>query len=185
MRAIQIKIRRASEIYALQNRIIHAIMADAGMPYTQYREDWMEAVRMAGGKKAKGLSGLTLGHRRKLIFAISPMKGKRGFNPAVPPELSGWRKGDPDMISGSFRRPGGKFPGRPADRFFDDPYVGKMMRKIEAMLAEAKRPWKYAHDMAKHMYNIDRLEWCHEMQIHDIVAALVYDAKRHGRWLGK
>ena len=56
-----------------------------------------------------------------------------------------------------------------------------MLEKIEAYLAEAARPWNYAHGMAKKMFQVDRLEFCTADQLHRIIAALEYDARRHGR----
>jgi len=55
------------------------------------------------------------------------------------------------------------------------------LAKIEALLAEAGRPWEYAIGMAKRMYNKDALEWCGHEQLSGIIAALVKDAQRHGR----
>lgn len=55
-----------------------------------------------------------------------------------------------------------------------------LVRKIEAQLAEAKRPWAYADGMAKHMFKIDKIDWCDADQLQRIVAALAYDAKRNG-----
>lgn len=56
-----------------------------------------------------------------------------------------------------------------------------LMGKIEAFLAEAGRPSGYADGMARNMFKVDRVEWCDADQLHRIVAALTYDAKRHGR----
>lgn len=56
-----------------------------------------------------------------------------------------------------------------------------MMEKVEAYLAEAGRPWAYVHGMAKKMFKRDRVEWCDAGQLHRIIAALEYDARRHGR----
>ena len=56
-----------------------------------------------------------------------------------------------------------------------------LLKKIEAYMAEAKRPWNYAHGMAKKMFKVDRLEFCDATQLRSIVAALEYDARRHGR----
>lgn len=53
--------------------------------------------------------------------------------------------------------------------------------KIEALLAEAQRPWSYADAMALHMFKVERVEWLEAGQLQRLVAALVYDAKRHGR----
>jgi phage gp16-like protein len=53
--------------------------------------------------------------------------------------------------------------------------------KIEAFLAEAKRPWSYADAMALRMMKVERVEWCDADQLRRLIAALTYDAKRHGR----
>lgn len=59
-----------------------------------------------------------------------------------------------------------------------------LLGKIEAYLAEAGRPWAYVHGMARHMFKIERVEWCNADQLHRMVAALEYDARRHGRRRG-
>ena len=66
----------------------------------------------------------------------------------------------------------------------DDVDKGRLLKKIEALLAEAGRPWTCAHSMAGRMFSIERVQWCKAHQLHKIVAALMYDAKRHGRYLG-
>jgi len=54
----------------------------------------------------------------------------------------------------------------------------RMLRKVEALLADAKRPWDYAHAMARHMFGVDRLEFLRGGQLHKLVAALQIDANR-------
>jgi phage gp16-like protein len=56
-----------------------------------------------------------------------------------------------------------------------------LISKIEAQLAEAKRPWSYTDSMAKRMFKIDRIDFCEPEHLEKIIAALSYDAKRHGR----
>lgn len=56
-----------------------------------------------------------------------------------------------------------------------------LIGKIRAQLAAADRPHAYADGMARHMFKVDRFEWCTPDQLRRIVAALGYDAKRHGR----
>ena len=61
---------------------------------------------------------------------------------------------------------------------------GPMITKIDALLYEAGRDRTYAMGMIKQMFGPgapDRLEWATPEQLHKVVAALVYDAKRHGR----
>lgn len=56
-----------------------------------------------------------------------------------------------------------------------------LVAKIRAQLAAAHRADTYADGIAKRMFDIDRFEWCTPEQLHKIVAALAYDAKRNGR----
>lgn len=58
------------------------------------------------------------------------------------------------------------------------------IKKIEALLAEAGRPWAYAVGMAKRMYQKERLEFCNGEQLRGIIAALMKDAKKNGRYTG-
>lgn len=58
---------------------------------------------------------------------------------------------------------------------------GPQLRKIEAFLLEAGRPWAYADEIARRVCKVDRLAWCNGEQLRKIIAALAYDAKRHGR----
>lgn len=53
-----------------------------------------------------------------------------------------------------------------------------LVDKLEAQLASAARPWKYAEAMAQRMFRVERLEWCDARQLRGIVAALEYDARR-------
>lgn len=53
--------------------------------------------------------------------------------------------------------------------------------KIEAFLAEATRPWSYADALAKRLCKVDSLTFCNAEQLGKIIAALAYDAQRHGR----
>ncbi|MGQ7818805.1 gp16 family protein [Metapseudomonas furukawaii] len=74
----------------------------------------------------------------------------------------------------------GKTTGRsPKPRADLESLVGK----VKAQLAAAGRPVAYADAMALRMYQVQRLEWCSAEQLRGIVAALAYDAKRHGRLL--
>lgn len=56
-----------------------------------------------------------------------------------------------------------------------------LMGKVEALLADAGRPWSYAHHMAQGMFKIERVDWLNGHQLWKLVAALEYDARRHGR----
>lgn len=73
-------------------------------------------------------------------------------------------------------------PGAPHN--IDSQDRGPMLKKIEAYLAEAKRPWSYADGMAQHMFHVDRLALCSPVQLRKIIAALETDARRHNRYRG-
>ena len=56
-----------------------------------------------------------------------------------------------------------------------------LISKVRAFMAEAHRPDAYADGMAKRMFGVDCYEWLDTSQLHKMVAALTYDAKRHNR----
>lgn len=58
-----------------------------------------------------------------------------------------------------------------------DPQVAK----IEALLADAGREWAYAHAVAKRVCKVNRVEWCNEVQLAKLIAALQIDADRRQR----
>jgi len=72
-------------------------------------------------------------------------------------------------LAGSRRR----YPGRPhnADK-------SAQIRKIEALLAEAKRPWGYALALCRRIAKKDRLEFCSVDELRCLIAALEYDKRR-------
>lgn len=73
----------------------------------------------------------------------------------------------------------GKSKDRPAPKTTGDRV--NLMSKIEALLAEAGRPWLYTDAMAKRMFKVEKLDWCTPEQLTKIIAALVYNAQRQGR----
>lgn len=68
------------------------------------------------------------------------------------------------------------YPGRPHN--INTGGRGPYLKKIEAFLADAGRPWSYARGIAKKMFHVDQLEFCTPGQLRKIVAALEYDARR-------
>lgn len=56
-----------------------------------------------------------------------------------------------------------------------------LMGKVEALLAEAGRPWAYADALAVQMWKIQRVEWLDDNQLQRLMQALIIDAGRHGR----
>lgn len=82
-----------------------------------------------------------------------------------------------------FKRLGWKEGGGPdhgAKPDVVEPYH-KLIDKIEALLADGKYPWSYAHTMARRMFGVDNLRFCHAGQLHRIVAALTYNQQRRSR----
>ena len=67
------------------------------------------------------------------------------------------------------------YPGRPQK---PAPDQARLIEKIEALLADAQRPWAYADGMAKHMFKRESVKDCESGELVRIVAALTYDAKR-------
>lgn len=65
------------------------------------------------------------------------------------------------------------------------PSVGKdrntILRKVEALLADAGRPWQYAESMAKHMFQRERVDWLSADELTRLMQALVIDARRRGK----
>lgn len=72
------------------------------------------------------------------------------------------------------KRDYGRRPNPPASR-------ETLMKKLEAQLAEAGRPWAYADGMAKRICKVDKADWCDATQLHKLIAAMYMDAKRHER----
>lgn len=49
----------------------------------------------------------------------------------------------------------------------------KQLQKIEALLTVQKKPWSYAHAIAKRMYRKDNLVFCTPFELRGVIAALV------------
>lgn len=131
---------------------IHTAVHVLGMEEDTYR-DLLES--LFGVRTCKGLSF------RQYLALLRDLEGK-GFAPAGP------------------AKPGRKsYPGRPPN--MGDESRGPLLHKIEALLAEAKRPWSYADSIAARMFQVERVKWANAWQLQKIVAALMYDARRHGR----
>jgi phage gp16-like protein len=61
-----------------------------------------------------------------------------------------------------------------------NPDCQRLLAKVEALLAEERRPWAYAEAIARHMYGVDKLEWCTPEMLRGILVALVKNARRNG-----
>ncbi|TKI08644.1 gp16 family protein [Martelella alba] len=77
------------------------------------------------------------------------------------------------------------FPRKVAKRHGRRPNPGlskrQVLGKIEALLADAGRPWDYAQTMCQHMFQVQRLDWLTQEQFTKLMQALIIDAKRRGK----
>lgn len=74
---------------------------------------------------------------------------------------------------------GGKtYPGRPHNTDSKTASTAAQLKKVEALLADAGRPWDYALNMAWHMYKKHKLEFCNSRELTGIITALVKDQKK-------
>lgn len=74
------------------------------------------------------------------------------------------------------------FPRKPPKNKGRRPNVARdrkaILSKIEALLADAGRSWKYAEGLAAHMYGQHVLEWLTNEQLFGVMVALAKDARR-------
>lgn len=56
-----------------------------------------------------------------------------------------------------------------------------ILSKVEALLADAGRPWGYAESMAKRMFNRERVDWLTTEELTKLMQALAVDAKRRAK----
>ena len=123
---------------------------------------------------AKAQLGLDDETYRSLLARVAGVRSSKELNPRqigrvlAEFERLGW-KPKPSSKAKSRAKP------KPADA------SKALINKIEAQLADAGRPWAYADAMALRMFKVERVEWCDADQLRRLIAALTYDAKRHGR----
>jgi len=71
----------------------------------------------------------------------------------------------------------GKSDGKPHN--INSAGMPKMMKKVEALLADQQLPWSYADGIAKQMFGIDRCSWLTDPeQVKAIIAALYARQKK-------
>ncbi|HHP7721779.1 TPA: phage protein GemA/Gp16 family protein [Escherichia coli] len=56
-----------------------------------------------------------------------------------------------------------------------------VLSRIEALLADAGRPWAYAEGVASHMYKQHVIEWLTDEQLFGVMVALTKDARKRAR----
>jgi phage gp16-like protein len=83
------------------------------------------------------------------------------------------------LVLEHFKKAGfkGQHPGKPHNLPSKSPRSAKL-GKIEALLADGKKPWAYAVAIAKQMYGKERLEFCADDELTGIITALVKDQKK-------
>ncbi len=85
-------------------------------------------------------------------------------------------------VVADLRKQGWTPPAKPAShRKPAIPEAAGHLDKIEALLAEAGRPWSYAGGIAQRMYGVEKLEWLKPEQVRGVMVVLMRDAARHGR----
>jgi len=139
---------------------IHMFKTQLGLDDDSYR-DMLE--KLTGKRSAGKLTGP---ERNKVLIYMNRYQ-RRSANVPDNADTSAIRGGRLD------------YPGRP-----NNTDSNAQLKKIEALLSEAKRPWEYARAIAEHMHGKKRLEFCDSNELSGVIAALIYDAKRHNRHLG-
>lgn len=122
---------------------------------------------------AKAQLGMDDATYRALLARVAGVKSAKDLNPR---QVS--------AVMAEFQRLGWQPVSNPrAGRARPKPAASreKTMGKVEALLAEAKRPWAYADAMADRMFKIARVEWLDDSQLHRLMQALIIDAGRQGR----
>ena len=84
---------KASSVYAHQNKLLHRGFVAAGMPYKEYKDDWLGVASSLAKRPIAGLSEMTLHERNRLLVYIS-RRGVKLFTPSIPADMRDWKKGD-------------------------------------------------------------------------------------------
>ncbi|EMJ4843306.1 gp16 family protein [Morganella morganii] len=74
------------------------------------------------------------------------------------------------------------YPRRSPKKYSRKPNVPvskkSVLSKIEALLADAGRPWEYAESMAERMFNRQKIDWLDHDELVKLMQALAVDQKR-------
>lgn len=158
---------RASKI-----AMIHIAKKQLSMSDADYRLLLMQSSSDANG--CGGLWSCANMTDAQLTRVMLAMK-RQGFDPAKGYATTGKRKRGGKAAAGKPTKPA-VFANRPKNT--DEV---PMLRKVAALLADAKRPWNYAHHTARQMFGIERLEWLDNSQLHKLIGALQIDADRRAK----
>ncbi|MBW1666742.1 MAG: DUF1018 domain-containing protein [Deltaproteobacteria bacterium] len=155
------KHRKASDIYRRQNTLLHRAFSKCGLPYSDSKEVWCKLASEIAGREVGGLSELTLGERHALIIHLQ-QQGMRIFAPAVPAEISGWKKGDED-IEYEYRLEG-------------DPQI----RMLYAIWCEMGYREKSLRGLCWRMFKVDDPRWLKDSELRRLLQYVKYRADRKG-----
>ena len=72
-------------------------------------------------------------------------------------------------------------PAHPGKPRAPAPDRAGQIKKIEALLADAGRPWAYLGGMLKRICKVDKIEFCTPDMLHKLIAALSYDQQRRDK----
>jgi phage gp16-like protein len=130
-----------------------------------------QLARIHAGKKALGLDDETY---RALLERVTGMRSSADMTTAqrndVLQEFA--RLGLRNDAQAEKKR---RWPGQPDAALMKS---RPMLRKVGALLADSKRPWSYAHALAKRMHEVDKVEWLNDNQLRTLVSAMQIDANR-------
>jgi phage gp16-like protein len=130
-----------------------------------------QLARIHAGKKALGLDDETY---RALLERVTGMRSSADMTTAqrndVLQEFA--RLGLRNDTQAEKKR---RWPGQPDAALMKS---RPMLRKVGALLADSKRPWSYAHALAKRMHEVDKVEWLNDNQLRTLVSAMQIDANR-------
>ncbi len=160
--------KKAGEIYAEQNRVIHAVLRKLGFNYRDDRDLVLYNVEIAVGRRA-GLSKLSLGERQLLLKHMAREWGVEIACPAVPALYRNWKKGQPEpgQPRGAFKKFSGSRARQKKYAIWLWTNLGYAPEKIDARV--------------KRQFGVDRLEWLNDPHdLHALITDLLARAKRAG-----
>lgn len=153
--------KKASDIYAQQNRLLHKAFEAQGMPYIRYKDDWARLFSEIAGRQVRGLSDLTLSERHRVILHFQS-QGIKLFAPGVPQQIAKWKKGQPD-IEHQFRDD-------------DDPQV----RMVYAIWTEMGYRERTLRGLCWKLFKINDPRWLGDRQLRHLVNVVRMKAERKG-----
>ena len=83
-----------------------------------------------------------------------------------------------ELKAAGFKGKKSNIKGRPHNIDSETNPTAAQLRKVEALLTDAKRPWAYAEAMALRMYKKQTLTFCNHTELSGIISALMKDAKK-------